>query len=526
MAYVKRIPIKTNLRNSIKYILNPEKTDENILISVNNCSLNLDLTYKLMERTKEEYNKTDKVQGYHFIQSFNEEENITPDIAHEVGKKWADKFLKDYEYVLATHKDKKHIHNHIVINSVSYKDGRKYLKNDKELESIRNLSDRVCKEYGLSIIKVNKKNRNKSYKEWKSSKKGISWKDKIKIDINETIKKSKDYENFIYLMKEKNYELKYGDIKYNTFRHPDMGRNIRGKTLGEDYTEEKIKNRIKEYNQNKIIYLNKYRKKEDLQFDEEKFYKKSFSNREIIKGDIDLSIQEANSYEKFLESMKNKGYILRYGDVKYNTFRHKDMKRASRGITIGEDYTEDAIKDRIETKDKVKEAFKNKDNLSISRNTYFNKRYLNSKFKYLNHNTIKNTNRSREQQEKIDNYYNSLRNLKLENRVYDLSIKYKIENRSDLREKLNIISQAVGRKKEEYNDRLDLLKLYIDLYKDYTSGNTQNLESFKNLEELETRIRYQKEVLDENIKDISKYEKIQKDLRFINYQLKDKELER
>lgn len=526
MAYVKRIPIKTNLKGSLKYILNPKKTEENILISASNCSLNLDLTYKIMEKTKEEFNKKDKILGIHFIQSFSEEENINPELAHEVGKKWAESFLEEYEYMLATHQDKEHIHNHIIINSVSFIDGKKYLKNDKELDEIRNLSDKVCKEFNLSIIIPNKENRNRSYKEWKSSKQGISWKDKIKIDINETIKEVKSYEDFIFIMKEKSYELKYGDVKYNTFRHPEMGRNIRGQTLGDDYTEDNIKKRIIEHNQNKVIYLDKYRKKEDIKFNENKFFKKAFSNKEIIKADIDISIQEASNYKDFLKLMKDKGYILNYGNVKHNTFKHIDMKRATRGATIGQDYTEGAIKERIIVKEKVKDAFKYKDGLTISRNTLFNKRYINNKFKYLSDRTTKNTNRSKEKQEAINDFYSNLRKLKIENKVYDLMDKYDIEGMKDVKEKLSIISLALDNKNKEYNDRLKLLKNYSYMYEDFKKDNNLGLGKFQNLKEFEEAFRYQKKILEENEKDMTAYERIQKDLRFINIKVGTRQRER
>lgn len=245
MAYVKRTAIKTTLNKSLDYITNPKKTNDNILISANNCFIKSELTYKKMQETKKNFSKTDGILGIHFMQSFKPNEIQDLDMAHEIGKKWGDKFLKEHEYILATHIDKDHIHNHIICNSVNYVNGKKYLKNDKELQSIRDYSDEVLKEYGLSIIEPNKKNRSKSYKEWKSSKENISWKDKIKIDINETIKEVKTYEEFIEKMKEKGYELKYGNVKYNSFKHKDMGRATRGKTIGYDYTEESIKKRIK-----------------------------------------------------------------------------------------------------------------------------------------------------------------------------------------------------------------------------------------------------------------------------------------
>lgn len=243
MAYVKRIPIKTTLGKSLKYITNEEKSDGGILVTGVNCSINPKVAYKQMDGIKKNFDKEDGILGFHFVQSFKPGELEKPEKAHEIGLEWADKFLKNHQYILTTHVDKDHIHNHIVINSVGL-DGRKYNSCKKELQDIRDISDKVCEEHKLNIIEV--KGKGKQYKEWKEEKEGKeTWKSIIKKDIDNAIKESNSFEDFMKLLKENGYLIKHGNIKYMTFKKEGMGRAIRGKTLGEDYSEESIKQRIK-----------------------------------------------------------------------------------------------------------------------------------------------------------------------------------------------------------------------------------------------------------------------------------------
>lgn len=380
MAYVKRHPTN-NLKKSINYITNKNKTEELLIYENLLPSSDVDEIVEMMNRTKEKFNKTGGIQGHHFIQSFNPDEKITLELAHQIGKEWSKKFIDDYEFILATHKDKEHIHNHIIINSVNTRDGKKYLKNDKELRSIRILSDEVCKTHNLSIIKPFEQEKvitgsGMSYGEWKFQKERISWKDRIKNDIDDSIQHSTTYKEFIEEMKKKNYALRYGDqYKYNSFEHFDIGKRIRGKTLGEEYTEKVIKERI----------LNKELETEEHRlFFEEHYFLNGISNKEIVHSDIDLSILEVTTYADFIKSMENKHYELRYGDrYKYNSFRHKNMKRAVRGKTIGHDYTETKIVERISTNKELIRQAETKQRIELEKQTIFSKRYINNKFTYL-----------------------------------------------------------------------------------------------------------------------------------------------
>ena len=276
MAITKIHPIKSTLKAALDYIMNSDKTDGKILISSLNCN---PITAHLeFEQTKIECNSKAKVLARHLIQSFFPGET-TAEEAHQIGIELCDKILKGkYEYVLTTHIDKGHIHNHILFNNVSFETGKAYQSNKKTYHQIRNHSDDLCRKYKLSVIdedyvkfKEKYKTNGKSYKEYIEFKKGKSWKHKLQIAIDHTINKANSYENFLKLMEEYGYEIKLG--KYLSFRHKkqgEKGRFIRARetTLGKDYTKEKIKERIENkvnenYKNNKICYDKKSYKKFD-----------------------------------------------------------------------------------------------------------------------------------------------------------------------------------------------------------------------------------------------------------------------
>ncbi len=243
MAYVKRHAINVTLYKAIKYIENIEKTDEKILITSNKCSTNEKLAIIEMNALKKQYDKEEGILGFHFVQSFKPGET-DKDTAHQIGREWADIFLSNHQYILSTHVDKGHIHNHIIINSVGL-DGKKYNSCINEREDIRAYSDVICRKYGLSIINNKYQNRTISYKEWLENKNKTSWKQKTKDDINFYISISSSFEDFVQKMKNGGYDIKHGDnVKHITFKNPNMRKCVRGKTLGYDYTEESIKSKI------------------------------------------------------------------------------------------------------------------------------------------------------------------------------------------------------------------------------------------------------------------------------------------
>ena len=240
MAVTKTHPIKTTLNKAIAYICNPGKTDETLLVSSFGCSAETaDIEFSWTRR-----HAIDKGTnlGRHLIQAFSPGE-VTPKQAHEIGMKLANEVLGGkYEFVLTTHIDKGHIHNHIIFNSVSFVDYRKYHSNKQSYHFIRRTSDRLCKEHGLSVV-MPSQGRGKSYAEWDAHRKGTSWKAKLKTAIDAAIPQAKDFDDFLRLLQEQGYEVKRG--KYVSFRAPGQERFTRCKTLGEAYTEEAITERIK-----------------------------------------------------------------------------------------------------------------------------------------------------------------------------------------------------------------------------------------------------------------------------------------
>ena len=227
--------------------MDENKTDEQILISTYGCGH--ETAYLEFQMTKERWNSSAKNLARHLIQSFDPEDDITPEVAHEIGIKLADEILKNhYEYVLTTHIDKVHIHNHILFNNVSFEDGKAYISNKKTYKQIRNISDELCREYDLHVIEEESKEKGKSYKEYMEKNKGTSWKAQLKYAIDSAIKKSKDWDNFLQIMQEMGYEIK--ERKHISFRAKDQQRFTRAKTIGDYYKEVSIRKRI--INQNEF----------------------------------------------------------------------------------------------------------------------------------------------------------------------------------------------------------------------------------------------------------------------------------
>lgn len=249
MAITKIHPIKSTLNLAIEYITNEAKTDEKILVTTNNCFPATAHTQFL--KTREDNNVKGTVLARHLIQSFLPNETM-PEQAHQIGLDLCNKILKDeYEFVLTTHIDKGHIHNHIIFNNVNMITGKCYQSNKKSYHKIRYQSDKLCKENNLTVIdehydtyKKKYKTNGKSWYENEHYKKGSSWKSKLQFDIDKTIKQAKDWDDFLDRMTTLGYEIKHG--KHIAFKHKDKERFTRTKVIGIDYTEDKLKERIKE----------------------------------------------------------------------------------------------------------------------------------------------------------------------------------------------------------------------------------------------------------------------------------------
>lgn len=252
MAYTKIHAVTATVGKAVDYICNPDKTDGSILISSYGCSPQTavyDFKFALSKT-----NPADPNKAYHLVQSFAPDECknglLNPEKAHQIGNELAEKLLGNaYSYIVTTHIDKEHIHNHIIFCAADNIHHKKYHDCKQSYYHIRRLSDGLCMEHNLSVIQASDK-KGKPYKEWQEYNKGSSWKARLKADINETIKNALSYEEFILAMEAKGYEIQNQGFdtpgRYIKFRTQGQKHFIRGrsKTLGRDYTKERIKERI------------------------------------------------------------------------------------------------------------------------------------------------------------------------------------------------------------------------------------------------------------------------------------------
>ena len=240
MAVTKIKPVKSTLSKALDYIQNPDKTDGKMLVSSFGCSYetaDIEFGYTLSQALDKGSNL-----AFHLIQSFAPGE-VDYEKAHEIGKQLADAVTKgQHEYVVTTHIDKGHIHNHIIFCAVNFVDHHKYVSNKRTYYGIRNMSDKLCRENGLSVVVPGKGSKGKSYAEYQAEKTGTSWKGKLKIAVDALIPQVSSFEELLTRLQAAGYEIKPG--KYVSCRAPGQERFTRLKTLGADYTEEAIRERI------------------------------------------------------------------------------------------------------------------------------------------------------------------------------------------------------------------------------------------------------------------------------------------
>lgn len=234
-----------HLKRSLDYVMNPEKTQDGRLVGAINCQV--DSAFEQMKATKRKFGKVDKRQGYHIILSFKEDE-VNPDTAFEITRRFVEEYLgKSYEAVYVVHDNTAHVHSHIVFNSVSFVDGKKYRYEKGDwAKYIQPITNKLCQEYGLSIIDVDdgsKEKEHESYKDWSEYREGsFVWADMIKRDLDSCILQAGNYEQFLELLSDKGYEVKQG--KYLAVKPQGMTRFRRCKTLGDMYSDEAIWERI------------------------------------------------------------------------------------------------------------------------------------------------------------------------------------------------------------------------------------------------------------------------------------------
>ena len=240
MAVTKIKPIKSTLSKALDYIQNPDKTDGKMLVSSFGCSYetaDIEFEYTLSQALGKGNNL-----AFHLIQSFEPGE-VDYETAHKIGKQLADAVTKgQHEYVLTTHIDKGHVHNHVIFCAANFVDHRKYNSNKRSYYGIRNMSDKLCRENGLSVVVPGKGSKGKSYAEYQAEKTGTSWKGKLKTAIDALIPQVSSFEELLQRLQAAGYEIKPG--KYISCREPGQERFTRLKTLGADYTEDALKERI------------------------------------------------------------------------------------------------------------------------------------------------------------------------------------------------------------------------------------------------------------------------------------------
>lgn len=228
------------MRDVMDYAMNDAKTEKQFYITALQCSLRDARTE--MALLKRRHGKEDGILAFHGYQSFKPGE-VTPDIAHEIGVKLAEELWPDHQVIVATHLDKAHVHNHFVLNSVSM-NGRKFYASKESYRKMRATSDRLCKQYGLSVITDHKEYYPKHYAEWLAEQNGQStWRNSIRVDMDTAIRASMTFQQFINAMKQKGYVLERRG-SFLRIKSPGMKRFVRFRSLGEGYSETDIQRRI------------------------------------------------------------------------------------------------------------------------------------------------------------------------------------------------------------------------------------------------------------------------------------------
>lgn len=231
-----------DLRDVLEYTQQDAKTEMQFFVSGINCD---PITAcEQMQRTKRRFQKTGGILAFHGYQAFAPGE-VTPETAHAIGLKLAETLWGDrFEVVVSTHLDKHHLHNHFVLNSVSFIDGKRYYDNKATYARMRQESDRLCREYTLSVIEEPQPGRPRQYAEWKAEHEGQpTWRGLIRADVDSAIAASATFTQFLAELRRQRYEVKTG-VKHLAVRPPGKERFVRLHSLGDGYTEEAIKQHI------------------------------------------------------------------------------------------------------------------------------------------------------------------------------------------------------------------------------------------------------------------------------------------
>ena len=244
MAITKYKVIKKNLEAVINYAKNGEKTENGILVTGINCLP--DIAYNQMTLTKKSFHKEDGRLGYHIIQSFKENE-VSPEQCNKIGVELANELWGDkYQVLVCTHTNKNNVHNHLILNSVSFIDGSKYHNSNVEIALLKQTNDDLCRKYGLSVIETKRALKEKEIAQSRIANynRNSGKMNLIKNDIDETIKNTNKSQDFVDVLAQKSYYIKKSNNTLS-ISTPYFNRNIRlARAFGEDYTLDNIKNRI------------------------------------------------------------------------------------------------------------------------------------------------------------------------------------------------------------------------------------------------------------------------------------------
>ncbi len=231
-----------DLQKVLAYTSADAKTERQLYVSGINCDPHT--AYEQMQRTKRQYQKTDGIVAFHGYQAFAPGET-TPETAHAIGVKLAQELWGErFEVVVSTHLDKEHLHNHFVLNSVSFLDGKRYYDNKASYALMRQTSDRLCREHALSVIEEPEPGKAKHYGEWRAEQGNKpTWRGLIREDIDTAIAAAVTMTQFIAALQKQGYEIK-SNVKHLAVRPPGKERFVRLRSLGDEYTEHAIKERI------------------------------------------------------------------------------------------------------------------------------------------------------------------------------------------------------------------------------------------------------------------------------------------
>lgn len=305
MAYIKWKPIKVHLDKAFEYIMNDLKTDQGELVTTFLCSKNPKEAKKefLLDN---KFNLKKNILAHHLIQSFDpKDKNITPEKAHKIGIELCNKIFKgDRRYIISTHIDRGHIHNHIIFNSCSIRKYEKKFNNSiKNLYKVREISDEICIKENVKILDVTKKGSNKSYYEYIMNLKNISWKQHIKLHLNDCLEYCKNFDELKNELKIRNWKIEKLEDNY-IFTNLKNNKKVKSLKLGEKYKVESIE---------KILEKNKI-KKLDEELSSFQEIKEHSKNKNIDRYVIENNLIQIGKIEKFLkeENLSAKSYINKF----------------------------------------------------------------------------------------------------------------------------------------------------------------------------------------------------------------------